>query len=171
MNAARIAIVLCSLACVASAQTSAGVRLLLGLGDRTVTKWDGSIGAEGAHVDALEPWRFEGPDAIDGTSWRMSSRQPRMFAGANQNGVNRPIVANGVIVRLSATSPSARLRIHSAQGDFEVSLAEIPYGTSVTKLNGRAFADRVPVTTRITNSPDEEDYPSAATDKNGDIWL
>ena len=64
MSVVGISIVLAGFALVANAQTSAGVRLLLGLGDNAVTKWDGSLEADGAHVDALEPWRFEGNDAI-----------------------------------------------------------------------------------------------------------
>ncbi len=170
MNVSVPAILL-ALAIAANAETPVSVRLLLGIGDKAVTKWDGSLEAEGAHVDALEPWRFEGPDTLSGSSWRMSSREPRLFGGANQANANRPVVANGVIVRLSAVSPGARLKVRSAQGDFEIGINEIPYGTSVTKLNGRAFADRVPSPTRITETPDEEDYPAAAIDKNGGIWM
>jgi hypothetical protein len=33
------------------------------------------------------------------------------------------------------------------------------------------MTDRVPATSRITNSPDEQDYPVAAVDKDGGVWL
>ena len=31
--------------------------------------------------------------------------------------------------------------------------------------------DRIPPSVQLTNTPDEEDYPSAAAGKNGDVWL
>jgi hypothetical protein len=32
-------------------------------------------------------------------------------------------------------------------------------------------ADRIPQSTRLTASPDEQDYPVAAEALNGDLWL
>jgi hypothetical protein len=168
MDTARRLLILAGFAIAVKAQTSAGVRLLLGVGDRIPTRWDGAVEADRANIDSLEPWRFEDGDQISGASWRMSSRQPRQFGAQN---ANRPVVANGVIVRLSNIASNARLRVHSAQGNFEIALQEIPYGTAALRLEGRAFVDRVPPSTRITDSPDEEDYPSAAAGKDGDIWI
>ena len=33
------------------------------------------------------------------------------------------------------------------------------------------MADRVPPYWRITNKPEEQDYPAAATDSTGAVWL
>jgi hypothetical protein len=38
-------------------------------------------------------------------------------------------------------------------------------------LNGRVLVDRIPPSTQLTKTTDEEDYPSAAVGKNGDVWL
>ena len=51
-------------ACAANAQVS--VRILLGVGDTESVRWDGTIAAQGAKIASLEPWRFEGADAIVG---------------------------------------------------------------------------------------------------------
>ena len=116
---------------------------------------------------SLEPWRFEGTDAIAGSGWKMSTHSIRLFGAA----ANRPVVANGVIVHLSTRSEDAAIRVSTSQGNFAVRLNEIPYGTGVTRMDGRVFVDRVPPPVRITETPDEEDFPSAAVDKNGAVWL
>ena len=151
----------------AHAQNLASVRILLGTTDTASTNWDGSVQAEGASVTSLEPWRFEGSDTISGASWKISTHPIRLFGAA----ANRQVVANGVIVHLSARSEDAVVRVTTTQGNFEVRLNEIPYGTSVTRMEGRVFVDRVPLPTRITETPDEEDFPAAAADKNGNVWL
>ncbi len=146
-----------------------GVRVILGLGDTANTKWDGSAIANGARISAVEPWRFEAPDKIDGTSWTISTRAIRLFGGQNRP-ANPPKVANGVIVRLTGASESSQVQIKTANGDFSVKLSDIPYGTPLMQLNGRAMVDRIPATTRLTTSPDEQDYPAAAG-RNGEMWI
>src|SRR5262249_6127901 len=59
----------------------AGVRILLGLGGQESTRWDGSLRVTGARVSAIEPWRFEQGDSIEGTSWKASTHPPRLFGG------------------------------------------------------------------------------------------
>src|SRR5438094_3013 len=103
-----------------------GVRILLGLTDTDVTKWDGSVTARGAQVTTIEPWRFEGQDAIQGNSWTASSHAIRLFGGGGQFGLQRPPhVANGVIVRLSNAPDDGELQINTEQGNFSVRLADI----------------------------------------------
>ena len=149
------------------AQDRVSVRILLGVTDTASSVWDGSLTADGATVDSLEPWRFEGNDRITGSAWRISTHMIRLF-GAQPN---RPIVANGVVAHLSARQPDAAVRVTTAQGNFEFRLTEVPYGTVIRRLEGKAFVDRVPSPLRITNTPDEEDYPSAAMAKDGSVWM
>jgi len=151
----------------AHAQNPISIRVLVGTSDTVSTNWDGSVQADGAAVVSLEPWRFEGADAIAGSGWKMATHQIRLFGAA----ANRMVVANGVIVHLSARSEDATVRMSTSQGNFEVRLSEIPYGTGVTRMEGRVFVDRVPAPKRITETPDEEDFPSAAADKDGGVWL
>ena len=145
------------------------VRVILGLGDTSSTKWDGAASASGATIRAVEPWRFESPDSIEGNSWKVSTRAIRLFGGANRQGTP-PNVANGVILRLSGASDSTELQVKTAQGDFTVRLAAVPYGKPVSALNGRVMIDRIPAATRLTNSSDEQDFPAAAA-RNGEIWI
>ena len=152
----------------AQAQAATGVRLVLGLTDKAQVKWDGSVTARGARVTSIDGWRFEDGDEATGTSWRAQTRPIRLFGA--RGGVP-PAVANGVIVWLADETPQATLEVKTAQGDFTVRLADIPYGKITHALNGRAAADRIPGFTRITDSTEEQDYPAAAMAKNGDAWL
>jgi hypothetical protein len=157
------------LAAALPAQAAMGVRVALGLTDQNPTKWDGSAVAHGARIASIEGWRFDGDDALAaGDSWKISTRRIRLFGA---NAVGAPSVANGVVVWLEGERDNADIAIKTAQGEFTVRLADIPYGTMKHYLDGRATADRLPPVTRITNSPDEDDYPAAAADRNGNVWM
>src|SRR5207249_383977 len=44
-------------------------------------------------------------------------------------------------------------------------------GKRLLALDGRVMADRLPAATRVTTSPEEQDYPAAAVSNAGDVWL
>src|SRR5262249_10520180 len=110
-----------------------------------------------------------GTDAIVGSTWHINAHPARLFGGATPVGPAN-VVANGLIVTVSGAASGAQLKVTTAQGDFTISLDEVAYAKPVTKLNGRVQIDRIPSSTRLTNTPEEEDYPSAAVGKNGEIW-
>ncbi len=156
------------------AQTPVSVRILFGITDTESQQWDGAVKLEGGGtVTSLEQWRFEGNDSISGSTWKARTHPVRLFNQGRQfNGQPiQDIVANGVIAMLSGASKNTVLAVNTAQGNFEVPLSEIPYGASVLRLNGRVFADRAPPAFRLTETPDEEDFPCAAVDKNGGVWI
>ena len=76
------------------------------------------------------------------------------------------VVANGVIVWLAEAEETSRLSVKTRQGDFSVVLSEIPFGKSARLLAGRVMVDRLPSTTRLTATADEQDYPAAALGKS-----
>jgi len=87
----------------------------------------------------------------------------------NQPG--RPFVANGVVLYLDEASENTAIDVSTAQGNFTIRLADIPYGKVANALNNRVMVDRIPPFTQLTSSPDEQDYPAAAADKSGNVWL
>jgi len=152
----------------------AGIRILLGVTDSQATPWDGSVTARGARIQSVNGWRFERPDAVSGTSWKASSRQPRLFINGLQfdlQGHPLPVVPNGVIVRLGQESPNAELAVTTTQGNFTVKMADLGYGKTIQELNGRVAIDLLPPVTRLTDDPDEEDFPASAAAKDGTLWL
>jgi hypothetical protein len=151
-----------------------GVRILLGVTDENPTQWDGSATARGADIQSVDGWRFERPDAVSGHSWKASSRQPRLFNNGGQfdlKGMERPVVTNGIVVRLSKSDANTELAVTTTQGSFTVRMANLAYGKAISELNGRVSIDLLPPVTRLTDDADEQDYPAAATGKDGTIWL
>ena len=153
----------------ASAQAPLSIRVLLGATDTESTSWDGGVRAGGASIVSIEPWRFEGTDALNGHRWRMSTHAARR-SGLGYQASGLPVVANGVVITLSGQDPAV-LDFETAQGAFRIRTDEIAYGRFVSKLNGRVLADRIPPTTRITETPDEEDFPSAVAGREGNVWM
>src|SRR3984885_3624247 len=156
-----------------AARAQVSVRILFGVNDTESVRWDGTIAAQGGKIASIEPWRFEGADAIVGTTWHFNTHPIRLFNAGTQissRGVSN-VVANGIIANLTAPDGGTALKVTTAQGDFAFRLDELAYGRPLPELNGRVLVDRIPASVQITNTPDEEDYPSAAAGKNGDVWL
>src|SRR5260370_36702506 len=162
-------LVLFAVALSARAQSPVSIRVLLGATDAESASWDGGVRARGATIVSIEPWRFEGTDALDGSRWRISTHPARRFGAANQ-GTQPPVVANGVILTLSGPD-STELEFETAQGNFQIRTDEIAYGPFVSRLNGRVLADRIPPTSRIAETPEEGDDPSAVADRDGDVRM
>src|SRR5215831_11251623 len=118
------------------ADAAIGVRVIFGLTDRSEVKWDGSATARSGRIASIEPWRFEGTDSVQGTSWTASTHIVRLFP-PNQPG--RPFVANGVVLYLDEASENTAIDVTTAQGNFIIRLADIPYGKVASTLNNRVM--------------------------------
>jgi hypothetical protein len=168
INFALILTILLVLGSNAHAQTPAAFRVLFGVNDASVTRWDGSLKVRQAGQYSLEPWRFDGVDNIDGELFHFSTRPGRFFHLPPDAA---RLLANGFIITARAVGDSSEFSFSTAQGDFSFRAAEVPYGKGIYKLGGRVYVDRVPVTTRLTDTREEEDYPSLVAGANGEIWL
>ena len=156
----------------AIAQNVTTFRILLGAGDTAITRWDGTIQISGGSVQSIDPWRFEGSDGISGNVWHCSTHLVRLFSGTSPIALpGNNVVANGIVVTVASNGGDAEARITTSQGDFNFRLGEVMYGKPVAKLEGRVVIDRVPASTQITKTKDEEDFPAAAAGKNGEVWL
>ena len=60
INLVLIPTILLVLGSNAHAQTPAAFRILFGVNDATITRWDGSLKVIQAGQYTLEPWRFDG---------------------------------------------------------------------------------------------------------------
>ncbi len=154
-----------------SAQTPAAFRVLFGVNDVTPTRWDGSLDVLEAGRYRLEPWRFDDIDNIDGNQFHMSTHLPRFADPPNKPPNWNLPVANGFIIVASEVRERSEFSFTTAQGNFNFLASEVRYGKGVYKLEGRVYIDRMPVTTRLTETPEEEDYPALASAANGDVWL
>ncbi|PYT14614.1 MAG: hypothetical protein DMG59_16700 [Acidobacteria bacterium] len=164
----RLLLLLSATALLADGDT--GVRILLGVGDQTPATWDGEVSVQGARIAVVEPWRFDAGDAmLPGNAWKITTHPVRRFGGGAQ-GV-APVVANGILILLDRETGNTEVSVRTAQGNFSFRPGDIRYGTPRKALDGKALIERVPEWSRLTDSPDEQDYPAAAADKAGNVWL
>jgi hypothetical protein len=170
MNSTRFflsAVIMSSFAATCHAQAPASFRVLLGVTDSQSVRWDGTFTATGtaagAQTSSLEGWHNEAGDRILGSLFHLSTHP--LGTGSTT------IVANGLIINADGVTDNTEFAFTTAQGDFRFRAAEAPYGVGVYKLGGRVYIDRIPRSQRLAETPEEEDYPSIAKGKNGDIWL
>jgi hypothetical protein len=168
INVFLIVITLLVLGGSAHAQSPAAFRVLFGVTDSNSTRWDATMKATQTGQYSLEPWRFDGRDEIDGELLNFSTHAGHFFFQPPNAAV---ALANGFIITAAAIGDSSEFSFSTAQGGFSFRASEVPYGKGIYKLGGRVYVDRVPVTTRLTDTPEEEDYPALAAGANGDVWL
>ena len=151
-----------------------GVRLRFGLTDKAPTKWDGTISVAPGKIERLDGWRFEGPDAIEGTTgWKASTRPLSVRRSNNAaktargRGGNGNMADNGVILLLAGVDESSVVKVKTLQGDFDFKLADSSYGKFIEKLNGAVDIERVAASRPLTTGRTDDDYPALAVAADG----
>jgi hypothetical protein len=139
--------------------------IIFGIGDKAATNWDGTISVAGTTIQIIRGWRFSGTDAVSGTtSWKLSTRVSDGVGGSG------PFQENGLIVKVTAASAPVTFIITTTQGSFSFSSQDVPFGVSKTFLNGRALVALTSAQTQLTNSTEEEDFPSMAQ-SGDDVYM
>jgi hypothetical protein len=163
------------------------VRLLLGIGEPESKDWGGKVVIDKGEVAGVEGWRFRQDDRVRGNNaWDSRTRATgkaaakkaaaakKKAAGGGPGSVPAAgagaVVPSTVFVRLVAPD-DARLSVQTEQGDFAVALADLSDGSSRSYLGGKAEAQRVPNAVTLYDGPDQEDFPAAAADSHGNVWV
>jgi hypothetical protein len=170
------------------------VRLELGVGDRQAQDWSGRVEVDKGQVLGVEGWRFRAGDKVTGTNrWEAGSRTlaagqaktsgaqlkkkaagkaaaGKVAAKAAAAAKVAAILANGVIVSLRAPE-DATLSVETEQGSFKIALNDLADGSVRRYLDGRAQARRIPPSVALAQSAAQEDFPSAAGDGQGGVWV
>jgi hypothetical protein len=152
------------------AQSTVSYRVLFGVTDTAPTRWDGTFSGERVGKITANEWKFAAGDNIDGQLFHLSTHPDIRFIGSS-GGSGAPIVPNGFILTVERVTESSEFSFTTAQGDFKFRASDLSYGKGIYRLGERVYIDRVPAAYRLTSTPEEEDYPSIARDKNGDAWL
>ncbi len=151
---------------------SVSFRVLMGIGDRAPSRWDGSVSVSGGTVLSIQGWRFAGNDSTDyRSSWKLATRGTLNAAGQQKQQKKKKAGAagledNGVIITASLQSPNPTFTIDTAQGKFAFGAQDVAFGEPKQVLDGRARVERVPSTLQLTTSIEEQDHPALA--QNGD---
>ena len=150
-----------------NAPASQSFLVILGVGDKVDTNWDGSITATGATILSLNGWRFNSADSITGTSsWKLAARTSPPAPSATTG----PMQENGVIVTVAAPAGAVTFDVKTTQGNFTFSSQDVPFGVSKTFLAGKALAAQTAAPLQLTSSIEEEDFPSMAQ-SGDDVYL
>jgi hypothetical protein len=80
------------------------------------------------------------------------------------------VAANGVVVTLKAPD-DARLTVNTDHGELTIALADLAAGSARRYLDGQVEAQRVPPSIALVEGPDQEDFPAAAADRQGGVWV
>ena len=145
-------------------------RILLGIGDKEPTVWDGKIQAASGRILAIRGWRFAENDAAQGAAWKISTRRGLPPVGAQNRGLPGAMLENGIIVTAVPDGPSAAFSVETPQGKFSFTPQEVSYGEPKSFLDGRVQVDRVPNSVQLTSSAEEQDFPAAAQTET-DVYL
>ena len=142
--------------------------LLVGIGERADTNWDGSITATGGTILSLKGWRFTGTDSIAGTSsWKMAVRMTSSGPSETGNGLFQE---NGLIVTIARSSTPVTLDVKTTQGNFSFTSQDVSFGASKAFLTGRALVMPTAAPLQLTSSDEEEDFPAMAQ-SGDDVYL
>jgi len=139
-----------------------GLFITFGVTDKEPTNWSGEISVSTGEIIALSGWRLGPKAAIEGNRFFLNSR----FAGQQQ----KQIISPGLFVTLRAPD-DATVRVATKQGEFSFRLGDIAFGQPKSFLDGRVLVERTPASFRLTSAATEEDFPAAATDAGGNVWL
>jgi hypothetical protein len=176
----RIAVTSAELKVALSApEDEASFRILFGLNDANSTKWDGSLTVQPGRIARVEPWRFDEDDALGEVSagsptarWKMNTHPARAFAAAALGPAARQnVVANGIVATFRELTPDSVVSVETAQGKFQFRPSDISYGKTLKLLDGRTMVDRVPSSTAVARSRDDQDFPASAVDREGRVWV
>jgi hypothetical protein len=143
--------------------------ILFGVGETEPTKWDGSIEPSGARIRQISIWREDGDDKIDGNSWKLSTRRLQLSRG-NAQPRRLPALENGVYVTVEQTDANAQFRVKTERGEFSFRAADVAPGKPARFLDDKASVEQIPVTTQITDSIEQQDFP-ALTTRDGRVYL
>jgi hypothetical protein len=156
------------------------VRLMLGLGDPRSESWNGKATLDRGEVVGIEGWRFRQGDLVEGThGWKAQTRRVRHKPVVAKNAeaarlrpdrVGPSVVPTGVVVTVAAP-PDAVLTVRTEQGAFAVALADLSTGAARRYLGGKVEAQRVAEAIPLRDGPGQEDFPAAAADARGGVWV
>ena len=141
--------------------------------NRTATPWDGSVTVSEGSVREIRLWQEDARNSVDGTSWTLTTRRripwnSRERAKGHQA---MPLKDGAIMIELVDTSPSSVVGFETVQGNFKLSLRDVPFGSPETFLRGMVRVSRSANTAIVLSAPTEDDYPSAVAGPNGELHV
>jgi hypothetical protein len=152
------------------------VLIELGLKDAQAKSWSGRAQVSGAKVVQREGYRFRAGDRlIDPDAWEASShRGLRLPPRQPQAALLEPVASVGIVLHLADVQPQATLTLEPKDPATEktvVPLKDVLAGQTHLLWNGAAAVRRLSTATPVVTAKTEDDFPAAAYDGNGFLWV
>ncbi|HTL29171.1 MAG TPA: hypothetical protein VL282_08120, partial [Tepidisphaeraceae bacterium] len=158
----------------AAASDDVALRIRFGMKDKAATKWDGKLVLSEGKVTSMRGWRWAPGDSADESGWTVSTRRQPAQGSAEKAriaaGGKMPMGDNGFTVQLSGTKPDTSITFDSEAGKHEFKLSDVPYGKTLSALDGNLQIERVPAPAELAVTTEDEDYPSIAAGKDGTLY-
>ena len=137
------------------------------------TPWDGQLKVTGGRVQQIRLWQDDPRNSIDGASWKLTTRRsiPWNSQQRKRGHEAMPLQDGAIIIELAGTNPDTKLDFSTAGGDFQLALKDVRLGEKTRRLNGQIAVSRMANSVIALSAPSEDDYPSAATGPNGEVYV
>jgi hypothetical protein len=147
------------------------VRVRFGVNESSPRAWHGSVSATAGRIVSLRNWQPRPGDEVSGTSWKLATRQGPNFVTRpwEQERLTDPVpylAVPGIVVDVT---PAARLRFTTANGNFDVDVAQVQPGKPFTALGGVVIVDRMPPAQALSGKEYQDDF-AAMLSGNGEVW-
>lgn len=166
---------LLSMATLATAADNATLRVRFGMKDTEGQDWSGRVSATPGKVVEIRGWRWTPMDKAEGNGWTVKTRPIPAQSSAQREKVRAgqpmPIGDNGVILTLTDVLPSSEIVLATQPGEVKFKLSDVPYGKRLLRLEGNLEIERAPTARVVANTAADEDYPAAAADSVGNLYV
>jgi hypothetical protein len=159
----------------APAPDAVGLRIRFGMKDKVGTAWNGKLTLSEGKVTEMHGWRFQPGDSAEDGEWTISTRRlPAQGSGDKARlaaGGKMPMGDNGFTAVMTGVKPDTSITFDTQPGKYEFKLSDVPYGKTLSALDGNLQIERVPAAHELATTTDDEDYPAIATAKDGTTYV
>ena len=159
----------------ASDEDRVTLRIRFGMKDQNPTDWSGKLIVDSGQVESIRGWRWTQQDSAEGNTWSVRTRRQNAQSSADRKridaGLQLPMTDNGILLTLSGCSENQPLQFESQPANFTFRLDQLPYGKSLSSAGGNLVIQRVPAVEPLATTHADEDYPAAATGKDGTVYV
>jgi hypothetical protein len=135
------------------------------------TTWDGRVEVAGGQIDSVRLWADDPRDVVEGNQFTLGTHRAVPWFIQQWKGKPGAPQDAGLVVELRRVTPDSELSFETAQGNFAFKPAEIPWGGARGFLDGLVQVSRLAGVTTLLSAPTEDDYPSAATGPDGELYV
>ena len=146
----------------------------LGVNDDAARDWDGSLEVAGGELLGLRDWRPRPANEVQGAAWKLASYKgpnfrPSAIHDTQTVGPVEYYRSPGLVVDVRGNGGS-RLMFATANGEFEVRLADVAFGRRLRFLGGDVTVERVPGVERMTSDDYQNDFATILGGDGDEVW-